>query len=247
MKNHQDLLRLLKDLRVYDLSPTFETNMPGWPYHPPMLIVPDAHTFELQGDLVRVLLLPEHAGSHVDAPAHAISSMRDATIDRYKPDYLIGQYKKYDLTRFDLKAGDFVTLEMITKIEDTERFAVEADDIILLNFGWDKYYHPESSNATERAWWGANEPGLSEEVCKYFADSKIRAIGADTSACEIAEVGGVVKSEFGHMKYFLPNHILIIEGLQNLSAPPSTGIFIALPLKIKGGSGSPIRPIAISS
>jgi kynurenine formamidase len=50
---------------------------------------------------------------------------------------------------------------------------------------------------------------------------------------------------YAHKRYFLPNGLPLIESLASLETLPPRCFFIALPLKIKGGSGSPIRPIAI--
>jgi kynurenine formamidase len=73
----------------------------------------------------------------------------------------------------------------------------------------------------------------------------VKAVGGDTVSVDLAQVDGVVVSDFGHSKYFLPNSILIIEGLQNLAAVPASFYFLALPLKTRGGSGSPLRPVGL--
>ena len=44
---------------------------------------------------------------------------------------------------------------------------------------------------------------------------------------------------------FLPNEILIFEGLIGLGAAPAQGLFLGLPLRIRGGSGSPIRAVLV--
>src|SRR5205823_384064 len=95
------------------------------------------------------------------------------------------------------------------------------------------------------AWWGANEPGFAEDLCAYLAERRVKAVGTDTAGCDIAAVGGRVLAGYGHGSYFLPRHILIIEGLCNLAALPAVSYFLALPLRIDGGSGSPLRPVAL--
>ena len=50
----------------------------------------------------------------------------------------------------------------------------------------------------------------------------------------------------GHASAFLPRGILIVEGLMGLSHVPATGLFLALPLKIAGGTGSPLRVVLLS-
>jgi arylformamidase len=243
--NIEEIFSQVSQLKVTDLSPTFATNMPGWPTHPPMGIIEDGRNFVHNGYFAQTLVISEHTGSHVDAPAHIHPSMHDFTIDTVSPDTLFGVSKKYDLTRYDLKAGEVAALDRIKAIEKEKNFTLNKDDIALVDFGWDKYYHPESHNRSERDWWADNTPGLAEDVCKYFADTRVKAVGADTVGCDTCVKDGVTISEYGHEKYFLSNHILIVEGLKNLAQCPTVGIFIALPLKIKGGSGSPIRPIVL--
>lgn len=240
----QQFLKLLNTFSVYDISPVFQHNMPGWPTHDKLGIIKDARNFAQNGYYSQTLVMPEHTGSHVDAPVHNFEGMR--AIDDFPADYLIGPYKKYDFSAYNPLPGEPITLEIIKEVEERDDIAPEKGDIVLLDFGWDQYYKPDSRDPKERAWWELNEPGLTEEACRYFCEAGIRAIGSDTAALDISVKDGVVKSAYGHKEYFLPNDILIMEGLQNMGAAPPTGIFIAIPLKIKDGSGSPIRPILLA-
>lgn len=115
-------------------------------------------------------------------------------------------------------------------------------EIALVNFGWyDRYWRTD-----ERAqWYATNAPGLHRSVGDLFATRGIRAVGTDTIATETALVGGAPGEAWGHMEYWLPRGILLIEELANLARLPARCFFMALPLKIKNGSGSPIRPVAL--
>ena len=85
-------------------------------------------------------------------------------------------------------------------------------------------------------------PGLSPEAAKWVTENrKVNAIGLDTPSID-----------YGQSKDFLTHRILtaagltIYENLCNLDQLPVTGGYvIALPMKIKGGSGSPLRIVAI--
>ncbi|MYM18561.1 cyclase family protein [Brevibacterium sp. 5221] len=234
-----ELFSALHSLTSYDVSPTLDTNLPGWFTHPTMGIVRDGRNFDQHGYFAQTLLISEHTGSHVDAPRHIHPGSE--TIEDFGPDVLFAPYKKYDLTRFELEAGVPVTLEQIEQVEREDGIELREGDIAILQFGWDQYLKPDSHDPEERGWWGANEPGLTDEACKHFADRKIRAIGADSAAVDIVIKDGKLTDAPGHAVHFLPNRILIIEGLVNLGAPPVEGAFFAMPLKIDGGSGSPIR------
>ncbi|GAB6989725.1 cyclase family protein [Paenibacillus pini] len=238
-----DFMNCYKQLQVYDVSPVFETNMPGFHNHPSLGIVENHRNFCHHGYYAQTLIISEHTGSHVDAPGHCHGEK--ATIDQLPVDCLIGPYKKYDLSSFSPQAGKPVELTLIKEVEKRDDISIQTGDIILIDFGWDKYYKSDSCNYKEREWWGKNEPGLTQEVCKYFVDSGIKAIGADTPGVDICMLDGNIISAPGHVEYFLPNNILIMEGFSGMNQAPAAGIFIALPLKIKNGSGSPIRPILL--
>ena len=126
------ILKSLKSLKAVDASPLFETNMPGWSTHPTMSIVEDARNFRQNGYFAQTLVMSEHTGSHVDAPAHLIRTMPEATIDRYPVDVLVGLSKKYDLKRYKFKAGDQVSLKVIKETEKRAGFRLESDDIVIL-------------------------------------------------------------------------------------------------------------------
>jgi kynurenine formamidase len=51
---------------------------------------------------------------------------------------------------------------------------------------------------------------------------------------------------YGHVSAFLPRGILIVEGLTGLARVPATGLFLALPLKIAEGTGSPVRVVLLT-
>jgi len=85
---------------------------------------------------------------------------------------------------------------------------------------------------------------LAEDAAKLFSERCIKAVGSDTIACEVPARDGREARGYGHLDYWLPNEIFIIEMLKNLSLLPTRCYFLALPLKIRHGSGSPIRPVA---
>lgn len=246
MASIHELAALLNDLQVVDLSPLFHTNMPGWHTHPDVAIVEDSRSYSRSGYFLQTLILPEHSGSHVDAPAHVLPDKADQTIEKVAPTALFGIAKKIDLTQEQYAPGELVPLSKVQEVLAREGLTIEKGDLVVFDFGYDKYLLDwDKKKPRERDWWGKNEPGLDEDVCRFLYEAGVRAVGSDTAACDIAQINGERKSGYGHIKYFLPNGILIVEGLYGLHRVPNTFYFMALPLKIKGGSGSPLRPIAL--
>jgi kynurenine formamidase len=243
--NYKDISSALHTLKAYDISPKFETEMPSYWGNPPLWIVEDARTFERDGYYCQVITMGEHVGAHIDAPAHTVPDGK--TIDAFDPGYFVGNYKKYDFTPYEPKALWEVTKKEIEEVEQTSGFTAEEGDIILLAFGWDKYYLPEATG-TERSYYSMNSPGLSEEAIIYFLEKRIKLIGSDTCQGTIPSKDRVspVSPPLCHVKYLLPNGILIAEGLSSLTEIPTEGLFVAAPLRIKNGSGSPVSPIVFA-
>jgi kynurenine formamidase len=234
-------VKLYRQFDVVDLSPILENGIPRAPTHPPLVIAPTV-THEHDGYYCQTLFMPEHIGAHVDAPAHVVPNMMERTVDTYPPDMIVGPAVVLDMTRLGLKAGELLSAEDVLRWEEEHQMAIRPGDIALFDFGWMARYWK-----TDRTWnWYAkNSPGMDETVCRLLLERKVKAVGTDTFACEVGAVNGVETAAHGHMHYWLPNQIFEIECLANLERLPPCCFFFALPLKIKGGSGSPIRAMAL--
>jgi kynurenine formamidase len=237
----QTLTRLLSGARYVDLSPTISIGMPRWPTHP-AVDIDQAITHERDGYFCQTLTLGEHTGAHVDAPAHIHGNMMDHTVEAIPVNKLIAPTKTFDLRAYGLKPGQLATAQMLASL-DRWSTPLQAGEIALLNFGWYERFWDLDPHCR---WYSENTPGLSEDACEWLADRGILAAGSDTVAFDIALVNGeATHGAPAHQKYLLPQDINIIECLANLDKMPEHGYFIALPLKIKGGSGSPLRPIGL--
>ncbi len=236
-------MRLGEHIEAVDLSPLIETNMSGWPSHPDVGIVSDARTLERDGYFTQSLIISEHSGAHVDAPAHVSAALAGATIETIPVTHFLGPGKRVDLSGCGLKAGDLLTTDQFEQARRNGGVGdIQPGDFVLLHFGWSPYEHPRE----ERAYWERNAPGLSGEVCAHLAGCGVRGVGSDTLACDLGIVdGAVIAGGDGHNTYFLPAGILMYEGLVNLLDAPPEFLFVALPLRIIGGSGSPVRAIAL--
>ena len=232
----------VRGLRIHDVTPTLGPDTPVFFLNPAPQVRPfSRHATE--GAAANTWEFHEHSGAHVDAPFHF--DPEGQTIDELPVDVLFFRpYKKYDLSEFDLAPGEPATLEQITRIGDRDHLTLDEGDIALVDFGYDKYL-PGTPDERDPSWWGRNQPGLSEEACEYFAAARVVAVGSDTAACDLALADGQMSAGTGHGQHFLPNGILIIEGLRGLNAAPATGLFAALPLKLAGGTASPLRVILL--
>jgi kynurenine formamidase len=238
------ILGALSRLNVYDVSPTITADMPMWFMHSAPEIVAIS-THEGEGAAANQITFSEHTGSHVDAPFHFDPG--GATAAEIAADaLLLRPYCKYDLTHDDLQPGELIGLDQLKAAEARGGFALQPGDVAIIEMGWDRN-RPGGSAGREPGWWGRNEPGISDDACDYLAEAGVSAVASDTAAADIAVADGEISAAHGHVHAFLPRGILIIEGLTGLAKVPATGLFVALPLKIAGGSGSPVRVVLLAA
>lgn len=235
-----EIHRLVASMRAVDLAPKLEPGIPRWPSHP-HLIVDQTVNHAHDGYSCQCLMLPEHAGCHVDAPYHNHEGLE--TVENLDLLSLVAPAVLYDFAELNLRPGDMVTAEMVENYEKAKGVAVGRGEIALVNFGWmQKFWRTDR----EAQWYALNCPGMSEDAAILFKERGIKAIGADTVAVEIPIVDGRAGEAAGHLKHWLPNNILIIEMMANLEQLNLRSYFIAAPLPIAGGSGSPLRPIGLT-
>jgi kynurenine formamidase len=234
MSKAKQLSTLLQSMEVIDLSHTLEEDMPIYPTHSRYF-----HTlwdsFETGSQaLLYQLMINEHCGTHIDATAHFLKE--DHPEHHYMAETPVsqcfGRALTLDLSFF--KDTDLVTAELIQQWEQ-EHYSIEKGDIINFRFGWDRYWEPRSvSRDYSKSW-----PGLSGEGAEYLVSKRIKAVGCDVLAIDSYYAVGAP----AHYA-LLGNGINIIENLTKLEQIIGESYMVAFPLKIKEGSGSPIRAIA---
>lgn len=235
---------LIGGLTVHDVSPTLGPDLPMWfMYDAPQVTPLFGHAEH--GAAANSITLAEHSGSHVDAPFHFDAAGK--TIDEVAPDaLLLRPYKKFDVTALDLQPGDVIGADALQAAAEAAGFVLQPGDVAIVECGWDRHL-PGGAEAKEPGWWGRNQPGLGEEACRLLAEAGVVAVASDTAACDVAARDGEMLCGHGHDSAFLPQGILIVEGLRGLADVPATGLFVALPLKIQGGTGSPVRVLLLSA
>jgi kynurenine formamidase len=179
-----------------------------------------------------------HAYTHVDAPVHFLPGDRD--IAQMPVDQWMGPAAVVDLTH--LGENGEVTAA------DLERRAghVERGDIVLLRTDWPLKCAVDS----ERFWREA--PFTGRGACEWLVKRQVKAVGYDyppdhAIRTMIFEPGRkVARHDCTTHDVFFPAGITVIEYLTNLDRIGSPRCrFIALPLKLEGGDGSPVRAIAL--
>jgi kynurenine formamidase len=234
MSKTKALSDLLNNMEVIDLSHTLEEDMPIYPTHSRFF-----HTlwdsFETGSQaLIYQLIINEHCGTHMDATAHFLKEGDPA--HRYMDETAVAQFYGRALTLdfSHYQDTDVVTVDEIQRWEQ-QHHTIEAGDIINFRFGWDRYWVPRSvSQRYSQSW-----PGLSGPAAEYLVSKAIKAVGCDVLAIDSFYAEGAP----AHYA-LLGNGVNIIENLTRLEAVVGESYMMAFPLKIKQGSGSPIRALA---
>ncbi len=234
------LLAMIAGAKIVDLSARLENEAPIWPSHPP-LVIHKTITHEKDGYFTNSIFMPEHVGTHVDASAHIHADQPDATIDVAPLENLIGSACVIDVSALNLGPGETLGEQQILDWE-AKNGRIQDGEIVLINFGW--YAKHWKMNAAGK-YYVNNQPGLDGPAVKLLFERGAKALGSDLTNTDTPNVNGVGAHSYAHNDYFLKFGRPLIETLVNLETLPPRVLFIALPLKIKGGSGSPIRPIAI--
>lgn len=217
-----------------DLSHILEEGTPAWPTHARFSSV--LYESQKLGDVAthHGLTISEHTGTHMDAPLHFIpEGPAHYGTDEIPLDRLAGRATTIEAT--DLGAGGLLGVDRI-RVWERRHGPIEGGDRVLIRYGWDERWTtgPEGRRFLE------DWPGLSGEAAEYLVSKGVALVGCDTMAVDAA---GSEENPAHHA--LLGNEVYVVENLRNLDRLPPFCLFLALPLKIKGGSGSPVRAVAL--
>lgn len=188
----------------------------------------------------------EHGGTHIDAPIHFAKDGQ--TVEEIPLEHLIGKAIKIDVSSKALKNRDYlISIADFKNWETQENMQIPDGSIVLLETGYSKFYPDKikylgTDQRGPEAVQLLHFPGLSPEAAKWLVNERnIHAIGLDTPSIDYGQ-----STLFESHVTLLSENIPAFENLTNLDKLPAKGFeIIALPIKIKGGSGGPLRIIAI--
>ena len=188
----------------------------------------------------------EHGGTHIDAPIHFAKNA--LTVDQIPLNKLIGTAIKINVIPRALENTDYlIGIDDLLEWEKKEGMQIPDGSIVLLETGYSKFY-PDAEKYLGTKNRGADAiaelhfPGLDPEAAKWLVENrKINAIGLDTPSIDYGQ-----STLFKSHVVLLSENIPVFENLTNLDKLPSNHFtIIALPMKIKGGSGGPLRIVAL--
>lgn len=234
---------------VVDLTHPLDADAPFWPGDLGFTLRNDfdGATNDGQDSFSNSFSMGEHVGTHIDAPRHMNREGR--TVDRIPLDRLIGPGVRVDVSAriADLKDRDAcVSLE---DLADWERRngPIPEGSIVLLRTGHSRHwgnrrFYLGTDGIGESDSHDLHFPGLAPEAARWLTEERrIRAVGIDTAGIDPGN-----STEFPTHRILFAREIPAMENLANLEGLPDRGfVVVALPIKIRGGSGGPLRIVAI--
>ncbi|MBX2872060.1 MAG: cyclase family protein [Saprospiraceae bacterium] len=189
----------------------------------------------------------EHGGTHLDAPVHFAEGKQ--SMDEIPIDRLIGDAVVIDISEQALKDKDYLVNVADFEAWETANGNLPDDAIVLLKTGYGKYW-PDREAYMGTAEIGAEAvaklhfPGLDPAAARWLVEQrKIKAVGLDTPSIDYGQ-----STLFESHQILFEANIPAFENVANLDRLPSQGSkVIALPMKIKDGSGGPLRIVALVS
>ncbi len=186
----------------------------------------------------------EHGGTHLDAPVHFAEGKQ--TADQIPISHLMGPAVVIDVSHQVDSSADYRVRPADITAWERAHGAIPRGAIALIRTGWGSRW-PDRARVLGTTKTGAaavpelHFPGLGLDAARELARRKVNAVGIDTPSIDYGQ-----SSTYGvHRRLFAVN-IPGFENVANLDQLPATGAFvIALPMKIKGGSGGPLRIVAL--
>jgi kynurenine formamidase len=236
----------LSRARIVDLTHAFDEHTIYWPTSPSGFVMERLSYGETPGGWFyasNAICAPEHGGTHLDAPIHFFEGRR--TVDSIPLEQLIAPAVMIDVAGraaadpdLRLSAADVLAFE-------AHHGLIPTGAIVLLRTGWSERWRDR------RAYLGDDTPGdasglrfpsYGEDAARLLVDQRgVAALGVDVASIDYGR-----SADFIVHRVAAEKNVYGLENLTNLDQLPATGaILIALPMKIAGGSGGPVRVIAL--
>jgi kynurenine formamidase len=188
----------------------------------------------------------EHTGTHFDAPVHWVTGkdLAENTCDTIPVTRFIGPACVIDVAADVARDPDFLLTPERLDVWEREHGPIPSGAWVLLRTGWS--HRTEPADFLNVGPDGPHSPGFDARTSKILAhERQVLGVGVETIGTDAGQAGTFDPP--------FPNHAIMhgagcfgLASLCNLDQLPATGaVVIAAPLKIVGGSGSPLRVLAI--
>ncbi len=241
-----------RQIRIVDLTQTLSPDFPTLVLPPELgqcapFRIEEVSRYDERGPawFWNNISMSEHTGTHFDAPAHWITGrhLPDACVDAVPPTQFFAPACVIDCSAQAAADADFTLEPSHVEAWESRHGRIPAGSWVLMRTDWSKRPASEYVNLRDD---GAHTPGPSAAVMKFFARERdIVGFGVET-----------IGTDAGQAQHFDPpypaHHFMHGAGRYGLQClvnldrlPPTSAMLVAAPLKIRGGSGSPLRVLAL--
>jgi kynurenine formamidase len=237
----------LADARLVDLSHPFNAKTIYWPTAQRFKLteVADGQTEGGWHYSANNFEGAEHGGTHLDAPIHF--SADGVTADKVPLRKVVGPAVTVDVRAKANADPDYLVAVSDLMAFEAANGKIARNTIVLLRTGWSSRW-PDARRYLGTAERGEGAvpklhfPGLSEEAARWLVtERRIRAVGIDTASIDRGQ-----SSAFEAHRVLAAAQVPVFENVTALEKVPAEGFqVVALPMKIEGGSGGPLRTIAV--
>ena len=231
--------------RLVDLTHPFDDTTIYWPTARRFHLEPVAHGKTPGGWWYEAndFCAAEHGGTHLDAPIHFAE--RGWTADEIPLERLRGPAVVVDVSARAAADRDLLVRVDDLRAHEAIHGRIPEGAIVLLRTGWSSRW-PDATSYMGTAVPGDVEhlhfPGLSEEGARWLVTERhIHGVGIDTASIDRGQ-----SNDFRAHRVLTAANVAIFENLADLeSVTPRGGVFVGLPMKIRGGSGGPLRAVVM--
>lgn len=239
----------LADYRMVDLSHAYGENTLYWPTSPTAFekqTLAYGKTDDTDAGYfysAYTVCTPEHGGTHIDAPVHfaedGLSTEQIALVDLIAPAVVIDVVAQAKMDRnYRLTVSDVIAFE-------EKHGKIAEGSIVLVMTGWSHHWPDAQAYLGDDTPGDASNlqfPGYGEASTRLLAEERrVAMIGIDTASVDYGKSQDFIVHRVGAAQ-----GVSNLENLTNLSElPPVGSIVLALPMKIEGGSGGPVRVVAL--
>ena len=186
----------------------------------------------------------EHGGTHLDAPVHFVEGRH--TTDQIPLEQLLGPAVVIDVSHQADSSPDYRITPADIERWEAAHGTIAPKTIVLFKTGWgsrwpDRARYLGTTKTGQAAVSELHFPGIRLDAARVLVQRKVNAVGVDTPSLDNGQ-----STTFGVHRRLFASNIPGFENVANLDRLPPTGAFvIALPMKIAGGSGGPLRIVAL--
>jgi kynurenine formamidase len=197
-------------------------------------------TIEKGGYFAREICLPEHFGTHIDAPAHFARGLW--TVDQIPAERLLAPLAVLDVRAKVSRDSDYQV--NVDDIADWEKAngQIPQGAVVIAHTGWESHWDSAKEYRNADAKGVMHFPGFSLEAARFLVEGRNAVgLGIDTLSIDYGP-----SQDFPVHKYTLAHSLYHLENVANLGlVPPAGATVVVAPAKLEGGSGGPVRILAL--